>query len=171
MVLFLTGNGPDLSHYSPAEAPLTPQDQRGPVCFMSARYVFTATTRDILSPSICFSWVNPATHQDAVLLSWLSAPKSSCIACYLVWQGHCGCLTGMNSEVETCTVCREASSGKVGLSFIAKKHPQPMNGMENMFNIDQLLHVCPYGLICPSVPKTHSKIGVLRLVMQKAAFI
>lgn len=90
--LFPTLYGPDLSHCT-LTAPLTLEDQRGPVCFVSARYAFTATTRDILSSRIYVSWLKPAPHGETVVVSCLYLSLSISGA---VHQVHCGDLTGMN---------------------------------------------------------------------------
>lgn len=56
-----------LPRWSPADS----EDQRGPICFVSARYAFTATTRDILSPRIYVSQLKPAPHRETVSVSCL----------------------------------------------------------------------------------------------------
>ena len=56
-----------LPRWSPADS----EDQRGPICFVSARNAFTATTRDILSPRIYVSWLKPAPHRETVSVSCL----------------------------------------------------------------------------------------------------
>lgn len=77
----------------PRWSPTDSEDQRGPVCFVSARYAFTATTWDSLSSRIYVSWLKPAPHGETVVVSCLYLSLSISGS---VHQVHCGYLTGMN---------------------------------------------------------------------------
>lgn len=102
--LFPTLYWPDplvpLPRWSPADS----GDHRTPRCFVSARYAFTVTTGDILSPHIYVSQLKPAPRRQAQSVSRL---------CRSIWvylslcvsedrnQVHRGCLSGTKSRKST----------------------------------------------------------------------
>lgn len=59
--LFPTLYWPDPLALLPRWSPADSEDHRAPRCFMSARYAFTVTTGDILSPHIYVSRLKPVT--------------------------------------------------------------------------------------------------------------
>lgn len=102
--LFPTLYWPDPLTPLPRWSPADSEDHRAPRCFVSARYAFTVTTGDILSPHIYVSRLKPAPRRQAQSVSRL---------CRSIWvylslcvsedrnQEHRGCLSGTKSRKST----------------------------------------------------------------------
>lgn len=102
--LFPTLYWPDPLAPLPRWSPADSEDHRAPRCFVSARYAFTVTTGDILSPHIYVSRLKPAPRRQAQSVSRL---------CRSIWvylslcvsedrnQVHRGCLSGTKLRKST----------------------------------------------------------------------
>lgn len=113
------------------------EDRRGLICFVSARYAFTATTRDILSPRIYVSWLKPAPHRERESERETVRAENLGPTFTLCFRGH--------APGEKLSACKLHQA-----SPVPRKDP---NYTEDRLNIQRLLSVCLWVALCPSVPK------------------